>query len=123
MTDGMPNIKQSSNGTISAYQAANPNVEWYSSGTFYMEKNACLMQIDQFKALGWQTNCVGVGLGCDQDFMDRMARTAGTGVTDPSNPNGPKIAPYATGNPANYQQMLTDIFNNVVGAANVHLVQ
>jgi hypothetical protein len=123
LSDGIPNIKQSSNTAIDNYASANPLGEWFTGGGFRYERNAVLMQIGKLKALDWKTHAVGVGLGADRTLMDRMARMAGTGIADPANPGGPKISPYATGNPADYQTRLTEIFNTIVGAPSVRLAQ
>ena len=56
-------------------------------------------------------------------LLDRMSRMAGTAIPDPDNPNGPKVSPYADGNPADYQTRLTSIFNTIVAAPNIRLVK
>ena len=123
MSDGIPNIKSSSNTTITNYRPANPSSEWFTSGDYVYERNAVLMQACQMQAKGWKVFAVGVGLGADRSLMDRMARMAGTAMTDPNNPDGPKISPWAAGNPANYEELLTSIFNEILGAPFVRLAQ
>lgn len=123
LTDGIPNIKQSTNNTISSYTTAHTQGEWFTSGSYEYERNSVLMQTDQMQALGWKVNAIAIGLGADRTMMDRMARMAGTAIKDPSNPNGPKISEYATGNPADYQSRLTSIFQGIVGASNVKVVK
>ena len=123
LSDGIPNIKKSSSTTISNYMSQNPDGEWFTSGDYSYERNAVLMQIAQLEAIGWKTFAVGIGLGADRSLMDRMARMAGTGMTDPNNPTGPKISPYAEGNPADYQTRLTAIFNTIVGSPFVRLAK
>lgn len=123
LSDGIPNVKQSSNTTIDTFINNNKAGEWFTSGSFEYERNAVLMQIMQLQALGWRTHSVGVGLGADRTLMDRMSRMAGTAMPDPDNPTGPKISPYADGNPADYQTRLTSIFNNIVASPNIRLVK
>ncbi len=123
LSDGIPNLKQSSSTTISNYKSAHPEGEWFTSGSYATERNAVLMQTSQLEAAGWRIFPVGVGLGADRELMDRMARMAGTGVRDPDNPNGPKISAYAEGNPADYEDLMTTIFNSIVSAPFVRLAQ
>ncbi len=123
LTDGIPNIKQSSNTTISSYTTAHTQGEWFTSGSYEYERNSVLMQTDQLQTKGWKVEAIAIGLGADRTMMDRMARMGGTAMPDPSNPNGPKISAYATGNPADYQNRLTSIFQGIVGAANVKVVK
>lgn len=123
LSDGIPNINQSSDTAIDTFMNNNKAGEWFTSGTYKYERNAVLMQITQLQALGWRTHAVGVGLGADRTLMDRMARMAGTALPDPDNPTGPKISAYADGNPADYQTRLTSIFNNIVASPNIRLVK
>jgi hypothetical protein len=123
LSDGIPNLKQSSTTTINNYKTAHPEGEWFTSGDYIEERNAVLMQTSQLEAAGWRIFPVGVGLGADRNLMDRMARMAGTGVRDPDNPNGPKISAYAEGNPADYEDLMTSIFNSIVSAPFVRLAK
>lgn len=122
LSDGIPNIKQSSNGTINNFTNLNTG-EWFSSGSYVNERNAVLMQISQMQALGWKTYAVGIGLGADRNLMDRMARMAGTAKQNPLDPAGPRISPYANGNPADYQTRLTAIFNDIVSSKSISIVK
>jgi hypothetical protein len=81
------------------------------------------MQTAQMQAMGWNVHAIAIGLGADRTMMDKMARMAGTALPDPANPNGPKISPFATGNPADYQNRLTSIFQTIVGSSNVKVVK
>jgi len=58
---------------------------------------------------------VGVGLGCDYDFMDRISRMNKTDQGGQS--------PRGSGNPAEYEQRLTDIFKEILKTPNVRLVK
>jgi Flp pilus assembly protein TadG len=122
LSDGIPNIKQSSNSTISSYISNNPSGDWFSSGSNLYERNAVIMQGSIVKSNGWGLHAVGVGLGADRSMMDRLARMSGTSTVDPNNPNGPRISAYADGNPADYQARLTAIFNDIVGMKAIRLV-
>lgn len=123
LTDGLPNIKESSSTTVDTYVSGN-SAEWFTSGaSYYRERNAAMMQVSAMNATGWPTYAVGIGLGCDRSMLDRMARLARTAITDPSNPTGPKISPYADGNPGDYQNRLTSMFNEIVKSGLVTLVK
>lgn len=122
LTDGIPNVKQSSASALTSYVSGNSGVEWFTGGNFKDERNATLMQFSIIKQRGWKGFAVGLGLGCDRDLLDRGARTAGTGIANPDNPTGPKISPYADGNPADYQTRLTKIFKDIIASRAVALV-
>jgi Flp pilus assembly protein TadG len=123
LSDGIPNIKQSSDDTINTFMSENDDGEWFGNVTNGMNRNAALMQIQQIQAMGWRTHSIGLGLGADKTLMDRMARMAGTAVKDPANPTGPKISPYASGNPADYQTRLTAIFDEIASTPAIQLVK
>ncbi len=123
LSDGIPNVKASTDSDITNFTSNNPQGEWFTTGDYPLERNAVLMQVMQLQRLGWKTNAVGVGLGADRTLMDRMARMAGTGLKDPNNANGPRISAYADGNPADYQSRLTSIFSTIVSTPNVQLVK
>jgi len=59
---------------------------------------------------------VGVGLGTDYDFMDRMARAGGTAGADGRSPR-------SSGDPAEYEKILTEIFRKLVMQAHAKLVE
>jgi Flp pilus assembly protein TadG len=125
LSDGIANLKVSSNTTITNYTSANSSAaEWFdSTDNYYLERNGALMQTNLLKSKGYATYAVGIGLGCDRSLMDRIVRVSGTGITDPNNTSGPKISPYAQGNPADYQSRLTSIFNDIIKGPNVTLVK
>ena len=114
ITDGMPNIWQSSSSTISNYISNNPDPDYYSSGND--SYNSVLMQTDTFKGNKGSLFPVGMGLGADFDFMDRIARMAGT-----ADQNG--LSPRPSGNPAQYEAELTNIFSNIIQTPGVRLVK
>jgi hypothetical protein len=70
----------------------------------------------QMEQKNWHVFPVGVGLGTDYDFMDRLARSGGTADDGGQSPRG-------SGNPAEYEQRLTDIFEEIITNPQVRLVQ
>ena len=127
LTDGQPNLQQSSNSTITSYISANPSTftnpstgqttnNWYTSGSYYTDMNAAMMQSLTMSGSNWYLYPVGVGLNCDYDFMDRMARMGGTANTSGQAPRG-------SGDPSVYQALLTQIFQTIITTPKLHLVQ
>jgi Flp pilus assembly protein TadG len=127
LTDGQPNLQYSSNATISSYISANPSTftnpstgqttsNWYTSGSYYTDMNAAMMQSLTMSGSNWYLYPVGVGLSCDYDFMDRMARMGGTANTSGQAPRG-------SGDPSVYQALLTQIFQTIITTPKLHLVQ
>ena len=114
LTDGVPNDYQSSNATIDSYMASNSSGEYYGGGYYWLD--AALMQSQQMEAAGTDMYPVGIGLGSDYDFMDRMARLGGTAGDNGTSPRG-------SGNPAEYESALTDIFENIIKSPTARLVQ
>ena len=64
------------------------------------------MDAAQIKAENTDLYVVGIGLGTDYNFMDRMSRMSGTDTSGSS--------PRGSGNPAEYETRLTDIFTNII---------
>ncbi len=114
LTDGVPNLYVSSSSEISSYIASNSDPDYYSG--YANAYNAPLMQIAQMEQKKWSVFPVGIGLGTDYDFMDRMARMGGTADDAGQGPRG-------SGNPAEYEQRLTDIFREIITNPQVRLVQ
>ena len=114
LTDGEPNLYSSSNSTINSYVSGHSSSNFYSSGSKYPQQ-ASLMQANAMQLKKWQVFPVGIGLGTDYDFMDRMARMGST-AKDGQSPRG-------SGNPAEYEQRLTDIFEEIILSPRVRLVQ
>ncbi len=114
LTDGMPNLYVSSPEDISQYIADNPSPYFYNNGAYWAD--APLMQAHMMQAEGYQLFPVGVGLGTDYDFMDRMANLGGT-----ADDNGQ--APRGSGNPAMYENVLVEIFEQIIKTPKVRLVQ
>jgi len=115
LTDGMPNLYQSSTTTINNYVAANPNPNFYSAGSSY-PRQAALMQTHMMQGNNWYVYPVGVGLGTDYDFMDRVARMSGTANARGQSPRG-------TGNPGVYEDVLRNIFEQIITRPKLRLVQ
>ena len=104
LTDGVPNAWQSSTGTINGYITTNPHADYYDSG--YKWLNSALMQAAIFEGENTVLYPVGIGLGTDYSFMDRLARMADTDKAG--------LSPRGSGNPAEYEQRLTDIFEEII---------
>jgi hypothetical protein len=114
LTDGMPNLKSSSSSTIDDYQDDHPSDYFYGDG-WHSNHDAALMQVNAMQNKGWQTVAVGVGLGTDDSFMDRLSQMA-TKDADAE-------APQTSGNPAEYETELRAIFKQIVDSPRVRLVE
>jgi len=114
LTDGMPNLYQSSTTTINNYVAANPNPNFYTTTSY--PRQAALMQTHMMQGDNWYVYPVGVGLGTDYDFMDRVARMSGTANAKGQSPRG-------TGNPGEYEDVLRNIFEQIITRPKLRLVQ
>lgn len=113
LTDGMPNLWQSGAATIDAYLGANANPDFYTGGYYWLD--APLMQVHQMQAENWMVFPVGIGLGTDYNFMDRLARIGSTANSSGESPRG-------SGNPAEYEQRLIEIFENIIKNPRLKLV-
>jgi Flp pilus assembly protein TadG len=113
LTDGVPNVTTSSTTTISNYMTSNPDSNFYGGGYWWLD--GPIMQARSMTGNQWQTYPVGIGLGTDYDFMDRMARAGGTANSSGQSPRG-------SGNPAEYESRLTAIFQDIISNAGVRLV-
>jgi hypothetical protein len=117
LTDGMANLYSSSSSTINNYINAHPSSNFYTSGnSTATASNAAMMQAGSMNSGKWKLYPVPLGLGADQDFMDRMARMGGT-----DDDNGQ--APTSSGDPSSYETELTNIFKQIVDNPQVRLVQ
>jgi hypothetical protein len=110
LTDGMPNVLESSASSIDSYMRSSTNTDYKGGGYYWID--APIMQAEKMRADKVQIYPVGVGLGTDYDFMDRVARTGGTGG-----------AARSSGNPAEYEQKMTDIFKKIITTPTARLVQ
>jgi Flp pilus assembly protein TadG len=115
LTDGQPNLYVSSNSSISTYRNQNPSSNFYGGSSKYPH-DAALMQSALIQGDRWFLYPVGIGLETDYGFMDRMARMGGTANSDGQSPRG-------SGNPAEYEQRLTDIFEKIITSPKLRLVQ
>jgi Flp pilus assembly protein TadG len=127
LTDGQPNLKQSSGTTISNYINNHPSTwtnpitgqtvnNWVASGSYSTEKNAALMQTAMMQRDNWYIYSAGVGLECDSDFMDRLGRMGGTADNQGHAPSG-------GGDPTTYEANVTQIFNDIIISPKLRLVQ
>jgi hypothetical protein len=115
LTDGMPNLHTTPAATIDTYMAANASSDWYADDN-HDPFNASIMQSMTMQSNGWAVFPVGLGLGTDYSFMDRMARTGGTADDSGQSPRG-------SGNPAEYEQRLVEIFEAIIHSPKSRLVQ
>ncbi|MBN2579018.1 MAG: VWA domain-containing protein [Pirellulales bacterium] len=115
LTDGQPNLYVSSNSEINAYCTQHPSSNYYGGWT-NNSYNAALMQTAMMQAKNWYVYPVGIGLRTDYDFMDREARLGGTANSQGESPRG-------SGNPADYEQRLTEIFEEIITNPKLRLVQ
>ncbi|MEZ5942694.1 MAG: VWA domain-containing protein [Planctomycetaceae bacterium] len=113
LTDGVPNAWSSSQAEIDDFIVSNPGDDYYHMD--YVWLNAALVQAARAEMEGTQIYAVGMGLGTDYDFMDRMART--------SNTDEAGMSVRGSGNPAEYEQRLTEIFTNIIRRPGSRLVE
>ena len=113
LTDGVPNVYQSNSGDVDDYIADNPDPDYHANGAYWYD--APLMQTAQMKGERWDVFPVGIGLGTDYDFLDRMSRIGGTSNDDGESPRG-------SGNPAEYEARLTEIFEDIITQRKIRLV-
>ena len=114
LTDGMPNLYTASTSEINQEISDADSDEFYGGGYYWLD--APLIQSMKMRTRGWYVFAVGIGLGTDYDFMDRMARLGGTANDDGESTRG-------SGNPANYEERLTEIFKEIITNPQVKLVQ
>lgn len=112
-TDGVPNAWQSSAADIDAAIGAYPSGDYYASG--YVWYNSVLRQAADMQRKKEKLYPVGMGLGADLGFLDRVARLA---QTDEGG-----LSPRGTGNPADYEQQLINIFQKIINTRSGKLVK
>ncbi len=115
LTDGVANLKTSSNSAISTYETAHPSSNYYGGSANY-PSDAALMQANTMRTGKWQMYALALGLAADYDFMDRMARMGGTADSDGH-------APTTSGDPASYEAEMTALLDKIIDNPQVHLVQ
>lgn len=114
LTDGMPNVYESGEGSVDAYMTSNPHGDFYGGGYYWLD--AALMRAHEMELAGVELYPVGVGLGTDLDFMDRAARIGGTGGRSGQSFRG-------SGNPAEYESKMVEIFKKIVTTPTARLVE
>ena len=119
LTDGVANLKDSSNSTISSFESAHPST-YNGSSNFYgssdYNSDAAFMQASSMQGKNWHVYALGIGLAVDWDFMNRMARFGNT-----ADSNGD--APTTSGDPSTYETEMTNLLDQVVDNPEVRLVQ
>jgi hypothetical protein len=113
LTDGVPNLYRTDYNEIFAYMTAYPSGDYYANGQYYYE--APLMQAAIMKSDKWDVYPVGLGMAADYNFMDRMARIAGTAKDG--------AAYRSSGDPDEYETALGKIFEDIILRPKVQLVQ
>jgi hypothetical protein len=115
LTDGMANLKSSSDSAVAAARTANPSSDYYGGSSAY-PSDAALTATMALQLQNWKVFSVGLGLGCDYDFMDRLARIGKT-ASDAGQ------APRTSGNPTAYETELSSIFKTIITNPQVRLVK
>ena len=113
LTDGVPNVWESTETEVDDFIADNPSNEYY--GSDYIWYNSALMQSSMFHDKKGSLYPVGMGMGADYTFMDKLSRMAGTDQGG----QGPR----GSGNPKVYEQTLTDIFKEIIKYPGGRLVE
>jgi hypothetical protein len=114
LTDGAPNLFVSSPSEIDAWMHDDPDPDYYPAGEY--SRNAPLVKIAAMQAQKWRVFPVGIGLRTDYGYLGRMARVGGTDGHGGANSRG-------SGNPAEYEQRLTEIFRDIIANPHVRIVE
>lgn len=129
LTDGQPNQRRSfvTSSLVSSFVSQNPSVwinpttgvqlsNWITTGTYATDMNAALMRANIMRQENWYVYAAGIGLGCDYNFMDCLARQGLTADTDGQSPRG-------SDDPSIYEAKLRQIFEDIVTNPKLRLVQ
>ncbi|MEM9351774.1 MAG: TadG family pilus assembly protein [Planctomycetota bacterium] len=124
LTDGIPNDFEGSEGGIddtiddiadSQSEDDNDIDDIYGGGYYWLD--APLIRTRELRLENRaEVYPVGVGLGTDYEFMDRVARIGGTA-------NAAGQSPRGSGDPEEYEQILTEIFEKIITSPTARLVQ
>jgi hypothetical protein len=114
VTAGQPDLHATAPEVLASLAAAEPSPEFYPNGP--ADGNAALAQVRKMQAGEVRVYPVGVGRGCDRDFLDRIARLADTADEDGH-------APAPSLDPAGHERQLTDAFVRILAVPEVRLVQ
>jgi Flp pilus assembly protein TadG len=114
LTDGVPNVADTSltQSQVSSYIAAHPSSYYYNTSAKWMY-DACLIETAELQSSNWCLYPVGIGLSTDSDFMNRLSHMGGS-TSD---------APTPSGNPAEYESVVTTIFKNILTNPKLRIVQ
>lgn len=112
-TDGVPNVWESDADSINTYIAGHADSDYY--GPDYPWYNGALTQVAQAEVERTRTYSVGMGLGADFNFLDRMARIA---ETDEGG-----LSPRGASDPSDYESQLTNIFKKIINSRGGRLVK
>ncbi len=114
LTDGAPNLHVSNSRDVADYINGSDSQDFYPGND--LNHNGPLAEAGQMNDDHWMVFPVGIGLGTDYSFMDRMSRIGGSANESGQSPRG-------SGNPAEYEQRLADIFREIITTPEVRLVQ
>lgn len=114
LTDGMPNCNTASAADIDSYFAAESVSQQYGGGYYWLD--AAVMQTHSMQAARMDVFPIGIGMGTDYDFMDRIAQVGGTAGADGRSPHG-------SGDPSQYEAILTDLFEKILATPTAKLVE
>ena len=112
LTDGMPNLYESSNAEIAKWRSDNPNSDYYGN---WFAGDAPLMQANQMQREDIMLFGLSMGMGASEDFMGRLARLANTDV------DGNPLT--TAGDPSKYEEVLTKILKKIINNAGIRLVR
>jgi hypothetical protein len=114
LTDGAPNLYVSEDGDVTSFITDHDDDDFYSPPS--MPHNAALMQTKEMQMAKYWVYAVGIGLGTDYGFMDRLARMGDTAGNDGQAPRG-------SGHPAEYENKTTEIFEKIISNLKERLVE
>ena len=117
LSDGAPNLRSISNGQINSYIGDNPHDDFYGSGEHRdpYKMNAPLVSAHKLRAMGVHLFGVGMGVGVDYGYMDRLSRIAGTDKAG--------VSERTSGDPLEYERSISAILDGIIKYAGVSLVQ
>ena len=114
LSDGVPNEWQTGTAEMNTYMTANPNPDYYAQNVPWV--NAPLIQAARMSEEDTDLHSIGIGIGADYGFLDRMARLSGTADADGKAARGPI-------NPDEYEARLTEILEQVIKHPGTRLVE
>jgi len=114
LTAGGPDLHVTSKAEIDQYASRSRSTDLEATSDY--ARQALLVQTARLGEEGWLVFPVGVGRGADHNLMDRLARLGHTTGQHGQSPRG-------SGNPAEYEQRLTDVLEEIITNPRVRLVR